>query len=80
MSEIKTTKEKLNFAEALGKLESVLSKLESNDCPLEEALSLFQEGMELLRFCQEKLNDVENKISILLKDTEKFIPFSGEGE
>ncbi|NLZ38851.1 MAG: exodeoxyribonuclease VII small subunit [Firmicutes bacterium] len=79
MSENKI-KENLKFDEALEKLESVLTKLESNDCPLEDALSLFQEGMELLRFCQEKLNDVENKISILLKDTEQFVPFSGEGE
>ncbi|MCR3922075.1 MAG: exodeoxyribonuclease VII small subunit [Firmicutes bacterium] len=70
----------MNFEESLAKLENVLQKLERSDCPLEEALSLFQEGMELVRLGRIKLNDVEDKISILLKESEEFIPFRGEGE
>ena len=70
----------MSFEEALKRLENVLAKLERSDCPLEEALGLFQEGMQLVRLCRHKLSDVENKISILLKDTDEFIPFPGEGE
>ena len=80
MSEMMKAGEDLSFEAALEKLEDVLKKLERSDCPLEEALSLFQNGMQLVQFCRGKLNDVESKISILLKESETFIPFSGEGE
>lgn len=75
-----TSGESLKFEEALAKLEDVLRKLERSDCPLEEALELFQEGMRLVSFCRGKLNDVEDKIAILLKESAEFIPFKGEGE
>lgn len=71
---------KLTFEEALKRLEDVLAKLERSDCPLEEALGLFQEGMQLVRLCRHKLSDVEHKISILLKETDEFVPFPSEGE
>ncbi|MGI6659429.1 MAG: exodeoxyribonuclease VII small subunit [Dethiobacteraceae bacterium] len=79
MSENKVQTANLKFEEALAKLENVLQQLERSDCPLEEALALFQEGMQLVQFCRSKLNDVENKISILLKEAEEFVPFNGEG-
>lgn len=69
----------MNFEEALAKLEQVLQQLERSDCPLEEALALFQEGMQLVQLCRTKLNHVEDKISILLKEAEEFVPFSGAG-
>jgi exodeoxyribonuclease VII small subunit len=78
---MKTSKQdKMTFEEALTRLESLLASLERSDCPLEEALSLYQEGMGLVRLCRGKLSDAENKISILLKDTQEFIPFTGEEE
>ena len=50
-------KEKMTFEQALEQLEAVLQKLERNDCPLDEAMSLFQEGMKLVQFGRRKLQD-----------------------
>jgi exodeoxyribonuclease VII small subunit len=74
------TEKVLTFEEALQRLEEVLSQLEKSECKLEEALGLFQEGVELVRFCRGKLTDVEQKISILLKDSGEFTTFADEGE
>ena len=80
MSTKNRAEQKVTFEKALEQLEAVLMKLERSDCPLEESLALFQEGMGLVVLCRGKLSDVENKISILLKDSAEFIPFAGEGE
>ncbi len=74
------TNKELTFEEALQRLEEVLSLLEKSECKLEESLSLFQEGMSLVSFCRGKLADVEQKISILLKDSGEFANFVPEGE
>ena len=50
MSENKVQTANLKYEEALAKLEYVLQQLERSDCPLEEALALFQEGMQLVQF------------------------------
>lgn len=72
--------ENKTFEEALRRLEEVLARLERSDCPLEEALELFQEGMKLVAHSRKKLTDVENKISILLKETGEFAPYPNGGE
>jgi len=73
-----------SFEEALKKLEEVIKKLEGGDLPLEESLSLFEEGIRLSRFCAQKLDEVEKKVEILLKNnkgSKKIEPFSrDEGE
>jgi exodeoxyribonuclease VII small subunit len=75
-----TVKQKRTFEETLLRLEEVLAKLERTDCPLEEALELFGEGMELVRHSRIKLADVENKIAILLKESGNIAPFEEEGD
>jgi exodeoxyribonuclease VII small subunit len=79
MSELKAM-DNLTYEEALKRLELVLQSLERNDCPLEEALALYQEGMALVKYCRDKLSDAEGKMSVLLKDNAEFIPFPGEGD
>ena len=74
------TKETLTFEQALQRLEEVLAKLERSDCPLEESLGLFEEGMRLVKQCRSKLTDVEDKVSVLLKGSQEFVPFTGEEE
>ena len=59
---------KERFEEALSKLEKIVSKLEEGDIPLEESLKLFEEGIRLSRFCNQKLDEAEKRIEILLKD------------
>lgn len=72
--------EKLRFEEAMTKLEGVVQKLESGDVPLEEAINLYKEGMELSAYCHGKLQDAEKQlITIIDKDGEStpFDPSKG---
>jgi exodeoxyribonuclease VII small subunit len=59
---------KKKFEEALEKLEKIVQRLEDANLPLDEALSLFEEGIKLSRFCSQKLEEAERKVEILLKD------------
>ena len=58
------------FESALAELEQVVEQLESGELSLEDALSAFEKGVGLVRFCNQKLNDVEKKIEMLVKDKE----------
>jgi exodeoxyribonuclease VII small subunit len=58
---------KEKFEDALNKLEKIVSKLEEGDIPLEESLKLFEEGIRLSRFCNQKLDEAEKRVEILLK-------------
>ncbi len=58
---------KERFEDALNKLEKIVSKLEEEDIPLEESLKLFEEGIRLSRFCNQKLDEAEKKVEILIK-------------
>ena len=59
---------KERFEDALNKLEKIVSQLEEGDIALEESLRLFEEGIRLSRFCNQKLDEAEKKVEILLKD------------
>jgi exodeoxyribonuclease VII small subunit len=58
----------LKFAEAVGRLESIVEQLEHEEVPLEESFKLFEEGVELARFCSTKLSEAEKKFDKLSKD------------
>jgi len=58
----------MTFEEAINKIEEIISKLEAGETPLEESLKLFEEGMNLIKFCQKKLDEVEQKIEMLVKN------------
>lgn len=62
-------KEPLRFEEAMSKLDEVVKKLETGDVPLEDAITLYKEGMELSSYCHDKLQHAEKQlISIIDKD------------
>lgn len=74
-----------SFEEALERLESIVRRLESGDVPLEEAIELFQEGMELARHCSGKLDAVERRIEMLLEENgamarKPFVPGEAKGD
>ncbi len=46
-------------------LDAVAMKLESGDASLEESFQLYQKGMEMLKLCNEKIDEVEKKVLIL---------------
>ena len=65
----KNTGEK-KFEVALGDLEKVVEQLESGDLALEDALTAFEKGVGLVKYCNQKLTDVEKKIELLVRDKE----------
>lgn len=64
-----------SYEAALQELEQLVSRLESGDMPLEQLLTGYQRGAELLQFCRDKLQAVENQIHVLDAGTLKtWIP------
>jgi exodeoxyribonuclease VII small subunit len=57
----------LSFEDCLERLEKIVQELERGDQPLERALALFEEGMNLSASCRRKLEEAENRVEILLK-------------
>ena len=53
------------FEEAIVKLESVTKQLEDPSTSLDNAISAFEEGIALIRFCKDTLSKAEAKISVL---------------
>ena len=61
---------KQTYEKAMEKLEKIVGDLESDELPLEKAIKKFEEGMRLSKFCSEKLDETEKKVTILLQDQE----------
>lgn len=69
------------FEQSIKQLERIVQELEGGDLPLETAIKKFEEGLKLTKFCSEKLDETEKKVSILLKNAEGRIvekPFRAE--
>ncbi len=62
------------FEECLQRLEEVVGQLERGDIPLEQALKLFEEGVQLSNSCRKELEEAEGKVEILLKQNGKLQP------
>ena len=60
---------KKNFEQALKQLEQIVQELESGDMPLEKAIKKFEEGIQLSKFCNQKLDESEKKVTLLLQDS-----------
>ncbi len=59
-----------SFESSLMRLEKIVRDLERGDLPLEESLKMFEQGVRLSRECQERLNEAERRIEVLLRDEE----------
>jgi exodeoxyribonuclease VII small subunit len=58
------------FDAALEELESVVEQLESGDLSLEDSLAAFEKGVGLVKYCNQKLSEIERKVEVLVKDKE----------
>lgn len=56
------------FEESMKRLEEIVQQLEGGDMPLEESLSVFEEGMKLAAFCSRKLEEAEKKVTLLVRE------------
>jgi len=75
--------EKLSFETGVERLEQIVRALEQKDVPLDNALSLFREGVELVQHCTNLLDQAEKQMEILLESDGELrvepATFSGEG-
>ena len=60
-----------SYEAALQELEQLVSRLESGELPLEQLLTGYQRGAELLKYCRDKLEAVEGQIKVLDEGTLK---------
>ncbi len=60
------------FEDCLQRLEKIIDELERGDMPLEQALKLFEEGVQLSNNCRKELEEAEGKVEILLKQNGKL--------
>ena len=71
------------FKEAIEELEKITESLESGELELEESLKLFERGVELIRYCQEKLDSAQAKVEQLVESLEgemESVPIEGEAD
>lgn len=62
--------EKFDFEKALAELEKLVETMETGDMSLEDSLKQFERGVALTRSCQKALADAEQKVQILLQNSD----------
>ncbi|PLT29146.1 exodeoxyribonuclease VII small subunit [Peribacillus deserti] len=70
----------LSFEEAMEKLESIVELLEDGEAPLEKAIAIYKEGMDLSRVCHKKLKSVEEQLTQILREDGELAKFTAEEE
>ena len=75
---------KKTFEMAMKQLEQIVKDLETGDMPLEKAIKKFEEGIKISKFCSDKLDESEKKITLLMQDSDdkkaSEIPFEMKDE
>ena len=59
----------LTFEKALSRLQEIVSELEDPDKGLEASLELFEEGVGLSRFCRSRIDEIEKRVEVVLRET-----------
>lgn len=74
-------KKELTFEKALERLEEIVDLLEKGDAPLDKSLELFEEGVKLVKICNEKLESAETAVNQLVNSDGELVEklFSSEG-
>ena len=55
-----------SFEDELKRLEEIVEKIKDNRVPIEEAISMFEEGMKISHFLEKEIEKMEGKVNILL--------------
>jgi exodeoxyribonuclease VII small subunit len=64
----KKTEPQLNFEGAMDRLEEIVEQMESGKMMLEELIVRYEEGMKLVKICQERLASAEQRIEIITRN------------
>ncbi len=73
---METTPPSLTYDQAFARLETVLAALENSDLPLEQALALYEEGVQLATVCSRTLEEAELRVRRWQPDNQTT-PFEG---
>src|SRR6266513_1599425 len=68
-SKPKQRETELNFERAMDRLEAIVEQMESGKLPLEELIVRYEEGMKLVKVCQDRLASAEQKIEIIARNS-----------
>lgn len=73
-------KKSINFEQSLQQLEQLVQKMESGDMALEDSLKAFEEGVGLVRQCQQSLSEAEQRVQMLITRQGKsdLVPFEAD--
>ena len=70
----------LSFEQALAELEKIVSRMESGDLSLEQALAAHKRGLELARLCQQRLETAQQQVKVLEGEVLKPLSAAAERE
>ncbi|MFZ3577139.1 exodeoxyribonuclease VII small subunit [Virgibacillus sp. DJP39] len=73
-------KKELSFEEAMEDLEKIVEQLEEGDVPLEKAITFYQDGMKLSKLCNDKLVNVQEKMTKIMNEQGELKPFDLQEE
>jgi exodeoxyribonuclease VII small subunit len=59
----------VNFETAMDRLEKIVEQMESGQLPLEDLIVRYEEGMNLVKVCQERLASAEQKIEVIARNS-----------
>ncbi len=59
---------KMTYDQAMIRLNEIVAELEKNEVPLEDAIKLFEEGLNLVNECEKKLNTFDQRLQQVMKD------------
>jgi exodeoxyribonuclease VII small subunit len=67
----KESQENIKFEDALKRLQEIVEILEAGNIEIEKALEFYEEGINLVKICSERLKKIENKITMLNEKQEE---------
>jgi exodeoxyribonuclease VII small subunit len=69
MNRMKPLPKNLSFEKALERLQEIVAELEDPEKGLESSLELFEEGVALSRFCRSRIDEIQKRVEVVLKET-----------
>ena len=75
-----TSKKSFDLEKTLSDLEQIVEELEGGQLSLEDAMRRFEEGVKLTRICQKTLQEAEQKVEILMKNSDDTVAFDTDEE
>ena len=60
----------LTYEQAMKRLDEIVKILENNEATLDDAINLYQEGVELVNYCNKKLKSIETKVTKIYEDNQ----------